>query len=122
MTHVIGTPPSDDPPPRGPRHLWTGDWLSESERARRAAEEAAAELERAAAERQATAAQQAAAAPERHTRVQEREGSPSTSTHRAWRRLPVPALAAIVLAAAALAFGTGYLLVGDDTPDPLPAV
>jgi putative serine protease PepD len=27
-----------------------------------------------------------------------------------------------VLAVAALAFGTGYLLVGDDTPDPLPAV
>ncbi len=48
MTHVIGTPPSDDPPPRGPRRIWTGDWLSESERARRAAEEAA-ELRRATA-------------------------------------------------------------------------
>jgi putative serine protease PepD len=29
---------------------------------------------------------------------------------------------AIVLAVGALAFGAGYLLVGDDTPDPLPAV
>ena len=115
---MIGTPPSDGPPPRGPRHLWTGDWLSESERARRAAEEAAAELERAAAERQA-------AAPEQHTRVQERTGTPtpSRSTGRARRGLPsVPVLAMIVLAVAALAFGTGYLLVGDDTPDPLPAV
>jgi putative serine protease PepD len=120
---VIGTPPSDGPPPRGPRHLWTGDWLSESERARLAAEEAAAELERAAAERQAAAAEQAAAAPERHTRVQERVGSHSTSTHRARRRLPsAPALVAMLLAVAALAFGAGYLLVGDDTPDPLPAV
>src|SRR5688500_6905682 len=45
MTPVIGRPPSDDPPPRGPRRIWTGDWLSESERARRAAEEAAARLE-----------------------------------------------------------------------------
>ena len=114
---MIGTPPSDGPPPRGPRHLWTGDWLSESERARRAAEEAAAELERAAAERQA-------AAPEQHTRVQERVGGAyDPSKPRARRRLPsVPALVAIVLAVAALAFGTGYLLVGDDTPDPLPAV
>ena len=113
---MIGTPPSDGPPPRGPRRLWTGDWLSESERARRAAEEAAAELERAAAERQS-------AAPEQRTRVQERVGTPSPSTRRARRGLPsVPVLFAVVLAVAALAFGTGYLLVGDDTPDPLPAV
>src|SRR5918992_5438601 len=52
MTPVIGTPPSDDPPPRGARRIWTGDWLSESERARRAAEEAAARLEADVAERQ----------------------------------------------------------------------
>jgi putative serine protease PepD len=118
---VIGTPPSDGPPPRGPRHLWTGDWLSESERARRAAEEAAAELERGVAERQAATAEQEAAAPERNTRVHERVGAPSPA--RARRRLPpLPAILAIVLVTAGLAFGTGYLLVADDTPDPLPAV
>jgi putative serine protease PepD len=115
---VIGRSPTDDPPPRGPRHLWTGDWLSESERARRAAEEAAAELERQVAERQASA-------PERDTRVQQEriDVDSSPATHRARRRLPsAPVLAAIVLATAAAAFGIGFLVVGDDTPDPLPAV
>jgi putative serine protease PepD len=120
---VIGTPPSDDPPPRGPRRLWTGDWLSESERARRAAEEAAAELERTVAERQAATAA-------REARVEEADGAGYSTERaraaaggRARRRLPpVPVLAAIVLGTAALAFGVGYLLVGDDTPDPLPAV
>ena len=114
---MIGTPPSDGPPPRGPRHLWTGDWLSESERARQAAEEAAAELERAAAERQAVA-------PEQGTRVHERvDGASSRSGTRARRGLPsLRAILAISLAVAALAFAAGYFLVGDDTPDPLPAV
>ena len=119
---VIGRPPSDDPPPRGPRHLWTGDWLSESERARRAAEEAAAELERKVAEQQqaAAATEQQPAASERYARVQERA---EASSGRARRRLPpVRALVAMVLAVAVLAFGAGYFLVGDDTPDPLPAV
>ena len=125
---MIGTPPSDGPPPRGPRHLWTGDWLSESERARRAAEEAATELERSIAERQAATPEEPTTTPERQARAHEGAGTPyaragASSATRARRRLPsAPVLAAIVLVVAGLAFGTGYLLVGDDTPDPLPAV
>jgi putative serine protease PepD len=118
---VLGTPPSDEPPPRSPRHLWTGDWLSESERARRAAEQAAAELERATAEREAATSEMRAAEPEGRARSHERVGAPGAARPR--RRLPsIPALVAIVLVVAGLAFGAGYLLVGDDTPDPLPAV
>ena len=117
---VIGTPPSDGPPPRGPRHIWTGDWLSESERARRAAEEAAARLEWEAAARQREqeerdAAQAAGVANYRGDR-------PRPARARGRRLLSLPKALALAAVLAALAFGVGYLLVGDDSPEPLPAV
>nr|MDQ3936416.1 hypothetical protein [Actinomycetota bacterium] len=64
---MIGRPSNDDPPPRGPRHIWTGDWLAESERARRAAEEAAARLEEEIVARQQAEAEAARAAEARRT-------------------------------------------------------
>ena len=119
---MIGTPPSDDPPPRGPRRIWTGDWLSESERARRAAEEAAARLELEVAERER-------ARPARDDDGHDEQvGLADPDTYRRRREAPrrrrFSVRAAIALAAlvALLAFGAGYALVGDDTPDPLPAV
>ncbi|HEX8053152.1 MAG TPA: trypsin-like peptidase domain-containing protein [Thermoleophilaceae bacterium] len=121
MTPVIGRPPSDDPPPRGARRIWTGDWLSESERARRAAEEAAARLETEVAERESARV------------VRDREVEPEYAYAAADARVPrrgarrrrllsLPGALAIGLVMAVLAFGAGFLLVGDDTPDPLPAV
>jgi putative serine protease PepD len=121
MTPLIGTPPSDDPPPRGPRRIWTGDWLSESERARRAAEEAAARLEHDVAERERDRPsrdpvdEQAGIDPDAHRRARRRERRPG-------RRWSVRGAIAAIVVVAALAFATGYALVGDDTPDPLPAV
>jgi putative serine protease PepD len=122
MTPVIGRPPSDDPPPRGARRIWTGDWLSESERARRAAEEAAARLETEVAARQSERgprdereADGAPYAAEPYTRAQR-------ARPRRRRRLTLRTGIALAVVLAALSFGAGYLLVGDDTPDPLPAV
>ncbi|MEA2474548.1 MAG: hypothetical protein QOE06_2463 [Thermoleophilaceae bacterium] len=119
---MIGRPPSDDPPPRGARHLWTGDWHSESERARRAAEEAAAELERAAAERQTAVAEEPA--PEQPTRVhQPVDARPPAARTRSLRTRRLRAVAALVLVIAAVAFGAGQLLGGgNDSANPLPAV
>jgi S1-C subfamily serine protease len=94
---------------RSPRHLWTGDWRLESDKAREAAEEEAARrrAERAAAERE----REAAAA---------HAGAPS-------RTLGLRTAAAIALAAGAVAagaFATGALLNNDSSPapQPLPAV
>ena len=123
MTPVIGRPPSEDPPPRGPRRIWTGDWLSESERARRAAEEAAARLE-----------MEVAARESERTPRDDPDGDdgdpykadpytrPQRNRPRRRRRLTLRAGVALAVLLAALSFGVGYLLVGDDTPDPLPAV
>ena len=121
MASVIGTPPSDDPPPRGPRHIWTGDWLSESERARRAAEAAAAELELDIAERQETREHREAREARR-----ERDAAAGTTPRvprSRSRRLPsLRAGVALAVLLVALAFGAGYALDRDDNPDPLPAV
>jgi len=94
---------------RSPRHLWTGDWRLESDKAREAAEEEAARrrAQRAAAERE----REAAAA---------HAGAPS-------RTLGLRTAAAIALAAGAVAagaFATGALLNNDSSPapQPLPAV
>jgi putative serine protease PepD len=123
MTPVIGRPPSDDPPPRGARRIWTGDWLSESERARRAAEEAAARLE------SEVAARQSERGPRDEREAEDGDpyaAEPYTRAQRARprrrRRLTLRAGIALAVLLAALSFGVGYLLVGDDTPDPLPAV
>ena len=112
---VPGTPPSDDRAPRSPRNLWTGDWLSESERARRAAEQAAGELP----------------SPERPVAPgARRPGSPldpgadAAAAHGGSgpRGFPLAAGIAVAALVALLSFAVGYLLVRDDTPEPLPAV
>ena len=94
---------------RSPRHLWTGDWRLESDKAREAAEEEAARrrAERAAAERERDAAAAHAGAPS--------------------RTLGLRTALAIALAAGAVAagaFATGALLNNDSSPapQPLPAV
>ena len=94
---------------RSPRHLWTGDWRLESDKAREAAEEEAARrrAERAAAERERAAAPAQAGAPS--------------------RTLGLRTAAAIALAAGAVAagaFAAGALLNNDSSPapQPLPAV
>ena len=121
MASVIGTPPSDDPPPRGPRHIWTGDWLSESERARRAAEAAAAELELEIAERQRAQDQPApdGRPDERHVAAGATARVPRA---RSRRRPSLRAGLALAVLVAALAFGAGYAIEHEDNPDPLPAV
>jgi putative serine protease PepD len=130
MTPVIGRPPSEDPPPRGARRIWTGDWLSESERARRAAEEAAARLESEIAERQflrdpAADPRQDGAADGYEADAYAADGGYGRRRRerdRRGRRFSVRAAVAMALVLAVAAFGAGYLLVGDDTPEPLPAV
>jgi putative serine protease PepD len=94
---------------RSPRHLWTGDWRLESDKAREAAEEEAARrrAERAAAERERDAAAAHAGAPS--------------------RTFGLRTAAAIALAAGAVAagaFAAGALLNNDSSPapQPLPAV
>src|SRR5262245_5165328 len=94
---------------RSPRHLWTGDWRLESDKAREAAEEEAARrrAERAAAERERDAAAAHAGAPS--------------------RTFGMRTAAAIALAAGAVAagaFAAGALLNNDSSPapEPLPAV
>jgi len=94
-----------------PRHLWTGGWRAESERAREAAERAA-ELRRPAHAQPFAATGEPAEAP---------EGSGAGGS----RRLTL--LLGLLLAAAAIAggaFAAGMLLDdGSDTgPEPLPAV
>src|SRR5919201_2156622 len=90
---------------RGPRHIWSGDWRAESDRARKEAEERAARL-------------RAAAQPEA-------DAGPSTPPART--RVPVRGLAIIGIAAGLVvsaAFAAGALIgdSGGGAPKPLPAV
>ncbi|HET6448629.1 MAG TPA: trypsin-like peptidase domain-containing protein, partial [Conexibacter sp.] len=94
-----------------PRHLWTGGWRAESERAREAAE-GTAELRRST---QAQAAATTSAATD----------APESASAGGSRRLTL--LLGLMLAAAAIAggaFAAGMLLDGgrDSGPEPLPAV
>jgi putative serine protease PepD len=94
---------------RSPRHLWSGDWRSESDRASEAAEEGAGRHRAAVRAEQDAAAARAAAA-------QSRSGIDLLA-----RRLAAVALAVAAIAGGVLA---GQALVGsdDDGPAPLPAV
>jgi putative serine protease PepD len=90
-----------------PRHIWSGDWFEESDRARQEAEEQAAALREAARDRTAADAPPPPPEPPRLTR-----------RHK---------LAAVALVAATVtisAFALGTLIGGgaDPGPDPLPAV
>jgi putative serine protease PepD len=92
-----------------PRHLWSGDWRSESEIAR----DAAAELRAARArEREEAAARRA---------ERERLAAESAVKPRRSRRLALAGVA--LLSIVAIAFSAGVLTQNDDSgPDPLPAV
>jgi putative serine protease PepD len=100
-----------------PRHVWAGDWRSESEAARLEAEERRA-AERVRAAERARAGQPAQAGEAADRSPERAERAPS-------RRARLVALAAAgVAVVAAAAFAAGSLLLGgeDDRPDPLPAV
>jgi putative serine protease PepD len=99
-----------------PRHIWSGDWRSDSERARAAA----AEAERLKEESRANAAQNGAAAPAEpidvdHDSEPAREGwSPTRGA------VIITVLALVGLLSAAFALGT--LTGGNDNTSALPAV
>src|SRR3954452_11057863 len=90
---------------RSPRHLWTGDWRLESERARQAAEE--------------EAARRRAAWAAAHPAEPEQADAPQPRTV-ALRSVVIVALAALAIAAGA--YAAGALLGGGDDAKPLPAV
>src|SRR4051812_4812294 len=89
-----------------PRHIWSGDWWEESDRARQEAEEQAAALREAARERAEANRPLPPPQPRRFTRG---------------HKIAATALVAGTLTLSAFSIGT---LVGDSgsTPDPLPAV
>src|SRR3954452_25342402 len=99
-----------------PRHIWSGDWRSESERAR----EAAAEAERLKAESRANAAQNAAAEPTEPIDLDHDAEPATTWTPRRWA-LAITVLALLGLLAGAFALAT--LSTGDNkNTSALPAV
>jgi putative serine protease PepD len=92
-----------------PRHLWTGEWRIEAERARQAAEEEAARRR----------AAYAAAERDRVVAGGDRAGAPP----RTIRLSTVAAIALVAAAVAGGAFAAGAILDGSDNkPQPLPAV
>jgi putative serine protease PepD len=106
-----------------PRHIWAGDWRSESERARQAAAEAAAQAQTrsgtATAEGADTSQSQPAEQDRAHDEDREREREPTR------RRPSGGVMALIALSVAGLlagAFALGTLTSGNDGPAPLPSV
>jgi putative serine protease PepD len=91
---------------RPPRHLWRGDWRTDSQRAADAAEEQAAALRR--APHHGTPP---GAAPQ--------EDPPSERSAASYRKIAIAGVCAGVLG---LAFAGGLLVADDNGPDPLPAV
>src|SRR3954470_14252407 len=90
-----------------PRHIWSGDWWEESDRARQEAEEQAAAIREAARQRAEANRPLPPPQPRRFTRR---------------HKIAATALVAGTLTLSAFSVGT---LVGDggaNTPDPLPAV
>jgi putative serine protease PepD len=90
-----------------PRHIWSGDWFEESDRARQEAEEQAAALREAARERAAA-----------------NRPPPPPQPRRFTRRHKIAATALVAGALALAVFSLGTLVGGsaDTSPDPLPAV
>ena len=86
-----------------PRHLWRGDWRTDSERAAQAAEEEAAR-------RRAADAESPAPVPA----VPAREGTGS--------RVSKLAIGGLLVGLLGMAFAAGVLLERDEGPEPLPAV
>jgi putative serine protease PepD len=94
---------------RGPRHLWTGEWRDEAERARAEADARAAAAYRERAERDAAAARVAAAA------------SPGSGMRRRALALVLAGVTALA-AISAGAFSAGALLSSDKAAEPAAAL
>src|SRR4051812_48032427 len=90
-----------------PRHIWSGDWWEESDRARQEAEEQAAALREAARERAEANRPLPPPQPRRFTRG---------------HKIAATALVAGTLTLSAFSVGTLVGGGGSNTPDPLPAV
>jgi putative serine protease PepD len=89
-----------------PRHIWSGDWWEESDRARQEAEEQAAALREAA-----------------RLRAEAARPLPPPQPRRFTRRHKLAATALVATAVTLSAFSIGTLVGGgSNTPDPLPAV
>jgi putative serine protease PepD len=89
-----------------PRHIWSGDWWEESDRARQEAEEQAAALREAA-----------------RLRAEAARPLPPPQPRRFTRRHKLAATALVATAVTLSAFSVGTLVGGgSNTPDPLPAV
>src|SRR3954463_13261784 len=90
-----------------PRHIWSGDWWEESDRARQEAEEQAEALREAA-----------------RLRAQANQPPPPPQEAVFKRRHKVLAVALVATAITLSAFSMGTLVGGgsNNTPDPLPAV
>jgi putative serine protease PepD len=90
-----------------PRHIWSGDWWEESDRARQEAEEQAAALREAARQRAEAARPLPPPQPRRFTRG---------------HKIAATALVATTVTLSAFSVGTLVGGGGTNTPDPLPAV
>ncbi|MEA2411463.1 MAG: hypothetical protein QOC77_2024 [Thermoleophilaceae bacterium] len=90
-----------------PRHIWSGDWWEESDRARQEAEEQAAALREAARQRAEAARPLPPPQPRRFTRG---------------HKIAATALVATAVTLSAFSLGTLVGGGGSNTPDPLPAV
>jgi putative serine protease PepD len=89
-----------------PRHIWSGDWWEESDRARQEAEEQAAALREAARQR-----------------AEANRPLPPPQPRRFTRRHKIAATALVAVTLTLSAFSIGTLVGGgSNTPDPLPAV
>src|SRR3954470_6921502 len=90
-----------------PRHIWSGDWWEESDRARQEAEEQAAALKEAARQR-----------------AEANRPPPPPQPRRFTRRHKIAATALVAVAVALSAFSVGTIVgdSGSNTPDPLPAI
>src|SRR4051812_38430952 len=92
---------------KSPRHIWSGDWWEESDRARQEAEEQAAALREAA-----------------RLRAEAQRPPPPPQPRKFTRGHKVAATALVASAVTLSAFSVGTLVGGGggSTPDPLPAV
>jgi putative serine protease PepD len=91
---------------KSPRHIWSGDWWEESDRARQEAEEQAAALREAARQR-----------------AEANRPLPPPQPRRFTRGHKIAATALVATTVALSAFSIGTLVGGgSNTPDPLPAV
>src|SRR6266516_669888 len=104
---LTGSCSTDPTPMKFPRHIWSGDWWEESDRARQEAEEQAEALREAA-----------------RLRAEADRPPPPPQTPVFARRHKILAVALVAATLTLSAFSIGTLVGGGSstTPDPLPAV